>query len=162
MEANQQRQCIYFMQNNINGHIRIGFSVNLLARKVTSGGNGKFLIIKVVYGATKEVERQIHQKFADIKVKGRREWFYNLKTLQDFIASLPDDTYPSVLEKITKEFKITSIKEAGSLTFHYKTTLESIIHTLDKALVNSKNSGFYQGIKFAQEIIGQRLQEIEK
>jgi len=76
---------VYFIQAAQLGLIKIGFSSNVPKRLLSlkTGCPDDLVILKIIPGG-QEIERILHKKFADIRVKG--EWFSPTKELMAFIT----------------------------------------------------------------------------
>lgn len=156
---NTRKPCCYFIQHEEMGPIKIGFTTNFRARidTINAYSSNKAFIIKIVYGGNKNIEKMLLRKFKDTKLKQRGEWFENTKEIRDLIAILPRDSSPIELEKIIKAYKFETVTKTEDPFFFLKERLKEVNSRLDRGIVNSKNSGFTQGINFAKTIIEELL-----
>lgn len=78
---------VYFIQAVQLGLVKIGFSSNVPKRLLSlkTGCPDDLVILKIIPGG-QEIERVLHKKFADIRVKG--EWFSPSDELMSFIAGV--------------------------------------------------------------------------
>ena len=61
------------MRNNRNGYIKIGRSVRPLFREKTLQSEDPDISLILFFEATTAIERELHQKFSEQRVRG--EWF---------------------------------------------------------------------------------------
>lgn len=82
---------VYFMRINGRGHVKIGFTVDVIKR--FSGHQTSMPGTPVLMGAmhgTAATEKKLHEKYADLHVKG--EWYKYTGALKAFVEALPDVT----------------------------------------------------------------------
>ena len=151
----KDKNCCYFLQTEDNGPIKIGFSTNF--KTTGEYSPKKVVILKIIYGGNRFIEKMLHSKFKASKVKKTGEWYKNTKELRDLIELLPRNSTPIELQRIIEKYKVTSITETKDSYFFIKERMKEINSILDRGIVNSKNSGFTQGIKFAQKVLEEVL-----
>ncbi len=113
---------IYFIQQNDNGPIKIGYTNNDIASRLyelQSANPVKLKILGSFPGGPKD-EKEIHKKFKKYKLLG--EWFSPDEELIEYIGSLPI-TYDhrELIDYVMKLPKIDS-----SSNFHLHNTLDKI------------------------------------
>lgn len=101
--STKQRQVyIYFLQSVKIGHIKIGYTWDLVRRLHTnqtgSADDLKYLLVIPMSGEekAKTVEAEIHAQFKSFRMNG--EWFRPDKPLLDFIKNLTSDTSAGFLK----------------------------------------------------------------
>ena len=76
---------IYFVENTINNHIKIGYTKDIKARlyQLSRENKDELKLLKCIRGGIK-LEKQLHADFSDARVAG--EWFKNTPELTLYIA----------------------------------------------------------------------------
>ncbi|MEG3877644.1 GIY-YIG nuclease family protein [Microcoleus sp. herbarium7] len=82
-----QQYWIYFILDDRNNAIKIGYSKNPLQRlsELQTGNSTRLRLIKTIEGGI-TVERKLHTKFKNLRIGG--EWFQASQELMQFIGSL--------------------------------------------------------------------------
>lgn len=81
---------VYFMRINGRGPVKIGFAVNVSNRlKSHKAANHGTLVIVAAMRGTLKSEKQLHARFAKLRVKGTKEWFKFSGDLKTFVEALP-------------------------------------------------------------------------
>jgi T5orf172 domain len=116
---------VYFAQaaNDPDGPIKIGFSsdVQVRARNLSAGSVGGVVILATVPGGM-EVESYLHEKFADLRIRG--EWFANGAELREFVEraasgkalKLPIDGRASYFVRDTAKYGADAVERAKLMT----------------------------------------------
>jgi hypothetical protein len=80
---------VYFMRINNRGHVKIGYSTDVMNRFKAHGisNPGEPVLVGSMHG-TRTTEKRLHKKYADLHVKG--EWFRYTGALKAFIEALPE------------------------------------------------------------------------
>lgn len=98
---------IYFILNEENQHIKIGYSVNPLKRiKALQTGNSYNLEILTVIEGDISMEKLLHKKFKNYKIKN--EWFQFSEEIKEFIYFI---NYLYVVDNKPKKFYLISYFE---------------------------------------------------
>ena len=86
---------VYFIQGEITGRIKIGFS-NQINKRIQSLQNSEPLrLIHVIPNALSNTESSLHKRFSHLRVIG--EWFEGTEELIQYINSLKSDKITTVL-----------------------------------------------------------------
>jgi hypothetical protein len=83
--------CVYFMQQSVDGLIKIGFSSDLMRRfRALKNANPTLVLRAVMPGATRRTEDALHERFARLRMEGgTKDWFRPDVDLLAFIVLLP-------------------------------------------------------------------------
>jgi len=149
---------IYFVQNLENGNIKIGHTNCVKERlEVLNSNNDSKLVVLKVLDVDNSLEDLVHFKLDKYHVKG--EWFSYNEDVKRFIDNIPTKNSLYVKKYIQFfEFKEdTNMVSPNMQDNCYQLKLKSISARLDTAVAKSKNSGFTDGIRFAQKIIKSHL-----
>jgi len=152
---------IYFIQNINTGSVKIGYSRRIKERLsvLSVGSDSKLDIIKVLK-VNNQVESVIFNKFSKDRIKG--EWFAYSNNIKRFINDVPNVNTKQTIDFIN-DFKLDEILETTTKIEDPVPDLRvtNVLNTLDTAIIRSKNSGFTDGIRFAQHLIRQQLLRIK-
>lgn len=80
---------VYFVQGEISKRIKIGHSQDVESRLKSLQGSERLRLLCVVPDATTEMEIELHEKFAHLRVIG--EWFEGSQELVDYINTLKSE-----------------------------------------------------------------------
>jgi hypothetical protein len=84
---NRKRRSKYvYLMKHSNGFVKIGFSTNPRAREKTLQAEDPRIEMLGFFAASNDVERKLHQIFADLRVRG--EWFRLEERHVDWILTL--------------------------------------------------------------------------
>lgn len=146
---------IYFVQNSDTTNVKIGYSHRFRERLVALnvGNDSKLIVLRILH-VRNEVEQLIFNKFNKYNIKG--EWFSYNENLKRFIEELPGGNTESVM-KFIEAFELKEIETGIKIEKDPNFQLNSILKRLDTALIKSRNSGFTEGIRLAQEIVKSHL-----
>lgn len=109
---------VYFLQDDL-GRVKIGVTKDIAARKaaIQTGSGSDLHLIRFVAGAGQKVEKWLHRRFKDQRVRG--EWF---AFSDDMLTVTPPDEVPSrvtVVQRrdigLTLRERIRSIEESADL-----------------------------------------------
>jgi hypothetical protein len=85
--------CVYIIQSEIGGYVKIGFSVSAQAKErikqVQQGLPFRVKVIKILDNCTYETEKNLHKKYQKYRIRG--EWF-NESILPELIKDLGVET----------------------------------------------------------------------
>ena len=86
---------VYFIQGEITGRIKIGFSNQIDKRIQTLQNSEPLRLIHVIPNALSDTESSLHKKFSHLRVLG--EWFEGTEELIQYINSLKTDKITTAL-----------------------------------------------------------------
>lgn len=93
---------IYFIQAQGIGHIKIGFTDGdpLVRMSQLQPSSPVPLVLMATTSGTQEVEKQLHKRFAEHRVRG--EWFKPVSELLTYIAECARSSIPAKTEPATR------------------------------------------------------------